>query len=143
MAFHSRLFRDIFEGAVPGVQEDIVRTEEGAEDSLFGELPRLFHAQQGHNDRIVRLPPGTVCLATNANAPVQALRMQGKPIWATQFHPELTRVDNATRYKRYIQAYGGDGNPPPDDPVMATLRETPHPTDLLRRFGEMVLSGQV
>lgn len=110
---------------------------------IFGRLPATFLAQQGHNDRLVRLPPGTVQLATNDNALVQALRVQGKPIWATQFHPELTRKDNATRYQRYIEGYGGPLPTDADDPVLASLRDTPHSTMLLRRFGELVLKGTI
>ena len=121
---------------------EIVLSEEAKSCSLFGTLPERFYAQQGHNDRITHLPEGTTLLAANNNAPVQALRVNGKPVWATQFHPELTRKDNRTRYMRYISAYGGTTTPPEQDPVLRSMRETPHPTTLLRRFGEMVLAGE-
>ena len=122
---------------------ELTRTDEAANCPLFGDLPPTFWAQQGHNDRVVALPPGTTRLAFNSNAPVQAMRVDGKPIWATQFHPELTREDNATRYRRYISAYGGGYENDEDDPILNSMRETPHPTALLHRFSQMVLQGQV
>jgi len=109
---------------------------------LFNGLPKRMLVQQGHNDRIVALPEGTTHLATSERASVQAMKVIGKPVWATQFHPELSRRDNAMRYKRYISAYGG-GSPQPDDPVMSSLRDTPSATDLLRRFGQLVLDNRI
>ena len=110
---------------------------------VFGQLPAQILVQQGHNDRITGLPDGMIKLASNDNTPIQAMRVAGKPIWATQFHPELTSEDNKTRYLRYITAYGGLPDDPADDPVLASLRPTPYSTDLLRRFAELVCSGQV
>lgn len=31
--------------------------------------------------------------------------MAGRPVWATQFHPELTGNDNRTRFERYFAMY--------------------------------------
>jgi GMP synthase (glutamine-hydrolysing) len=118
-------------------------TDDASKCELFGDLPARIWVQQGHNDRLTELPDGAVRLARSKNAPVQAMRVIGKPIWATQFHPELTRQDNAIRYRRYIRAYGGGYDDESQDPVLSTLRDTPYPTSLLRRFGEMVLSGKI
>ena len=91
----------------------------------------------GHKDRADRLPPGTLNLAASDNATLQALRVPDKPIWATQFHPELTRQANTERYLRYWEAYGtGDKE---NDPVLARMADSPESTALLSRWVEMTL----
>ena len=80
-------------------------TEQGAADDFFGQLPETFDAQLGHKDSVVELPDDLVCLAASDRCAVQAVRVPGKPIYATQFHPELTADDNIERYVRYLQNY--------------------------------------
>lgn len=82
------------------------RTPEAAADRLFGALPERFRAQLGHKDRASRLPSGVVGLASSERAPFQALRVEGRPVYATQFHPELTWRDNRSRFERYMVQYG-------------------------------------
>jgi len=107
-------------------------TEAGREDGLFSVLGSSFHAQLGHKDHAARLPAGMVNLASSPAAPFQALRVDGLPIVATQFHPELTREANTERYLRYWEAYcTGDTA---DDPVLARMKDSPEATALLRRW---------
>ncbi len=40
----------------------------------------------------------------------QAFRVPGKPIWATQFHPELDRQGKLERCEAYIKEYGRNDN---------------------------------
>lgn len=82
------------------------RTQQGAADPLFSSLPGSFLAQLGHKDRATALPTGLDCLAKSERAPFQALRVQGRPVYATQFHPELTYLDNRLRFERYMDEYG-------------------------------------
>ena len=80
-------------------------TEAGRQDELFGSLPHRFTAQLGHKDRAVEMPPGVPNLASSPRSPLQALRVPGTPIWATQFHPELDERTNRDRYEAYIERY--------------------------------------
>jgi len=80
-------------------------TEHGSRDELFSSLPAVFKAQLGHKDKATILPAVAQNLAFSEKAPIQALRIPGKPIWATQFHPELTWEENLGRLKRYIKLY--------------------------------------
>ena len=80
-------------------------TEAGARDEIFGTLPRRFTAQMGHKDRAVEMPKGIPNLAATERSPLQALRIPHKPIWATQFHPELDQRTNHDRYLAYIERY--------------------------------------
>ena len=83
----------------------IALTPQGIEDAIFGALPRKFDAQLGHHDSACVLPASLIPLASSQRCAIQAVAHLEAPIWATQFHPELTDRDNITRYLRYIQAY--------------------------------------
>lgn len=83
----------------------ITCTEAGRQDPLFSQLQPVFPAHLGHKDQATRLPEGVIHLAFSELAPYQAIRIPGKPIWATQFHPEVTREQNLGRFKRYINLY--------------------------------------
>ena len=116
---------------------EIMLTEEGQADPLFGDLSPSFTAQLGHKDHVTRLPAGMTRLAFSEQSSHQALRVDGTPIVATQFHPELTRQDNTQRYLRYWEAYGsGD---PDNDPVLERMADSPHSTALLRRWVALTL----
>mgnify|MGYP000669009141 CR=1 FL=1 len=78
----------------------------GARDALFGSLPARFQAQLGHKDRATGVPEGLVDIAGSERAPFQAVRVAGRPQFATQFHPELTAADNRHRFLRYMAEYG-------------------------------------
>jgi len=85
---------------------ELTLTPEGRADPLFGALPDRFMAQFGHKDRADRPADGIPNLAASPLSPYQALRIPGKPVWATQFHPELDRDTNLERLLTYWAAYG-------------------------------------
>ncbi len=115
-------------------------TEVGQADPLFQELAPSFKAQLGHKDHAARLPAGMTNLASSELAPYQALRVDGLPIVATQFHPELTREANTERYLRYWEAYGtGDAT---NDPVLARMADSPLATALLPRWARLNLPSK-
>jgi len=80
-------------------------TDDGRRDSLLGTLPEEFAAQMGHMDRAVEMPPGITNLAASEKSPLQALRIPDRPVWATQFHPELDQRSNHERYRAYVERY--------------------------------------
>jgi GMP synthase (glutamine-hydrolysing) len=109
-------------------------TEAGQADELLSHFPQRFFAQMGHHDRVKRLPPGAVELATNATAPFQAFRLDGLPIYGTQFHSELNVAGMRSRlltYRAYYPELSDDGA---FSRVFDTLRETPEVDDLLKNF---------
>jgi GMP synthase (glutamine-hydrolysing) len=85
-------------------------TDDGRADPLFSSLPDRFVGQMGHLDRAVETPPLTRNLVRSELCPYQALRVDGAPIWATQFHPELDRAANLHRYRAYIDRYDPTGS---------------------------------
>lgn len=84
---------------------DLTLSDAGRTDPLFADLPARFAVQLGHKDRATVYPSGLLHLGSSERCPWQALRVAGKAIWGTQFHPELTQHDNLTRFLRYRDAY--------------------------------------
>lgn len=112
-------------------------TAAGRADPLFGQLPATFLAHAGHEDRVVALPADAVLLASSGRVAEQAFRFEGRPIYCTQFHPELDRaalLERVRAYPEYVERSAGV----PYDKFVASLRETPEASSLLRRFVEFV-----
>jgi GMP synthase (glutamine-hydrolysing) len=111
-------------------------TDAGRKDELFGQLPAEFVAQLGHMDRAMEMPAGVANLAYSERSPLQALRLPGRPVWATQFHPELDQKTNHDRYLAYMERY---------DPASVGKQETgfsslpsPEASALLPAFLELI-----
>ena len=113
---------------------ELTPSAHGRADELFGYLPDSFMAQLGHKDRASRLPAGVLNLAASAKAPYQALRIPGKPIWATQFHPELTVEDNLLRFSRYKDVYARLYDPQELKALVDGFLPSPETEELIPRF---------
>lgn len=113
---------------------EIRLTEAGRADPLLGRCGPAFNAQLGHKDRAIRLPQGVVNLAGSERAPLQAFRVPGTPILATQFHPELDRAANVHRYAAYLAIYPSTDK----DDVIDRMRETPQASSLLPGWVDQV-----
>lgn len=112
-------------------------TEAGEHDPLFGPLGSLPLVHMGHQDIVERLPADAVLLASTDRVENQAFRFAGKPIYCTQFHPELTVVSLNERlqaYPEYVEKIAGM----PLEAFLETLAETPETNALLRRFVQQV-----
>ena len=109
-------------------------TDAGRADELFHILPDTFRAQLGHKDVAIRLPEGVVNLASSKDSPYQAIRLPGKPIWATQFHPELTKGDNLKRFHRYVDGYAGIMGPEELQETLDRFDESPETGGLIPQF---------
>jgi GMP synthase (glutamine-hydrolysing) len=112
-------------------------TDAGKSDPLFGRLPARFTGLAGHEDHVVELPPDAVLLASSDRVRNQAFRFDGRPIYCTQFHPELERqtiVQRARAYPEYIERIMGI----PLDEFEQYCVETPEANLLIRQFVEMV-----
>ena len=83
-------------------------TEAGAQDPLFSQLSSPFNAPLGHNDQVMRLPKGVTLLAQGDLVQNQAIRVDGAPFWASQFHPELTKANLVQRWEHYRDQFTTD-----------------------------------
>lgn len=76
-------------------------TPEVKQDPVFGPLGDRFQVQIGHEDIMTKLPPGATLLASSGTVRNGAFRFDGKPIYCTQFHPELDREGLVLRIAAY------------------------------------------
>lgn len=79
----------------------VTLTDAGKQDPIFSQLPDTFLAYMGHEDRVTQLPPGAVLLASTAKVAQQAFCLHDRPVYCTQFHPEL----NLAMLLRRVEAY--------------------------------------
>jgi GMP synthase (glutamine-hydrolysing) len=108
-------------------------TDAGWADPLFSQLPRNFLAQAGHEDHVVALPSDAILLASSERVPEQAFRFEGKPIYCTQFHPELDRAALLERVRAYPEYVARIAKLPYDE-FVASCIDTPQANSLLKRF---------
>jgi GMP synthase (glutamine-hydrolysing) len=116
-------------------------TEDGHDDPLFQRLPHVFSAQLGHKDRVEVIPPNVQNLAISANSPCQSIRIPGKPIWATQFHPELSAEENLRRFRQYISGYASMMDPAEIEDTLARFKDSPETDALIPGFLELVFGS--
>jgi GMP synthase (glutamine-hydrolysing) len=110
-------------------------TEEGRADPLFSELPESFYVQLGHKDRVSTVGPDCVELARSELCPYQAIRLEGKPVYGTQFHSEMNEQRLRERLEVYLDDYV------PDEAtfreILRKLRPSVEADILLARFLEL------
>jgi GMP synthase (glutamine-hydrolysing) len=116
---------------------EVKLSEAGRADPLFAGLPSRFLANLGHNDQVAELPPNLVCLASSELCRHQVVRVPGRPVYATQFHCELSIGAMYERLMMYRTGYLRDDEE--IDQVVARFRPTDEADGLLRRFVELCL----
>ena len=114
-------------------------TADGKDDPLFAPLDPRFLAQLGHKDHVTRLPDGVVHLARSERSEFQALKIPDKPIYATQYHPELSMTRNRERFMRYLEQYTDPDMPDSPEKVLAAYRESQGASNVLRTYVEEIL----
>jgi len=62
------------------------------ESGLFENIPSATRVWMSHGDKILELPDGFKTIAKSGNSPVAAMRHSEKPIFGTQFHPEVVHT---------------------------------------------------
>jgi GMP synthase (glutamine-hydrolysing) len=107
-------------------------TAQGRRDPLFATFPERFTVQLGHHDRIEELPPGFVVLARSERCAHQAIRLDGKPVYGSQFHSEMTTEHMRARLLMYRDEYLPPGAD--QDEIERLLEPSPEVEGLLDRF---------
>lgn len=114
-------------------------TQAGLDDPVFGPLGERFQGLSGHEDRVTVLPPDAVLLASSDRVENQAFHFPGKPIYATQFHPELDRsglLSRIAKYPIYLPLAGAETL----EELAELTPETPHTEQILTRFLDIALT---
>ncbi len=108
-------------------------TSTGQRDPIFGPLGESFRAQMGHQDIVVRLPKDAILLASTETVENQAFTFPDKPMYCTQFHPELNRANLLERVKAYPQYIERVAHMTLEQ-FIDNCQDTPETEALLRRF---------
>ena len=116
-------------------------TSAGSDDPIFGPLGSPFFGQMGHEDRVTVLPDDAILLASSDRVTHQAYRLQDKPIYCTQFHPELTWRDNRLRFERYMDEYGRLFGQAEAQRRLDAHRPSPEANGLLKKFHDHCVAG--
>ncbi len=82
--------------AVSATTAEFGKTECIVDDpnELLAGLPSRFTVWESHNDEIVQLPPDLALLAHSENCGVQAIAHRRRPLFGTQFHPEVEHTEH-------------------------------------------------
>ncbi len=108
-------------------------TAAGQADPIFGPAGDILQGLMGHEDTVVELPPGTELLASTDRVENQAYRFIDRPIYCTQFHPELDResfLGRLNTYPEYVEKIAGLSL----DEFRHSIHDTPETMALLKRF---------
>jgi GMP synthase (glutamine-hydrolysing) len=106
-------------------------------DLLFHDAPDGFLAVSGHQERAVRLPDGVTLLAFTERCPYHAIKIEGKPFYGFQFHPEVDHHDLKARISRYQDRYLKTNGHLQE--ILSNLYPTPEANLLLHKFVNRVL----
>ena len=61
---------------------------------LFADLGKKLNVWMSHGDQVQDLPDNFDLVASTATAPIAAMQHESKPIFALQFHPEVTHTED-------------------------------------------------
>ena len=111
---------------------EVSLTPDGRNDPLFEGFPATFFVQLGHKDRVSRLAGDWAELAASELCPNQVIRLDGKPVYGTQFHSEMNENHLRERLQVYLQEYVPD--PEEYKHLLARLQPSPDADRILDRF---------
>ena len=112
-------------------------TQAGRQDPLLAGFPDRIRVLLGHKEACDVLPADAVLLAAGDACPVQMFRV-GQNVYATQFHPELTKEENLKRFNRYLDGYASLMS---EEEIQETLERFDHSeeaNELIARFLRLV-----
>ncbi len=108
------------------------------EDILLRDMPQEFWAISGHKERAATLPKNATLLANSALCPFHIFKMNDKPFYAFQFHPEVNKQDLITRLTRYQERYLEKNNAL-QQIIDNAIYATDEANSLVKRFVDRVL----
>jgi GMP synthase-like glutamine amidotransferase len=106
------------------------------QSSLLGPAGAEFFTFSSHFDEVFDLPPNFEVLASTASCAVEAFRLEGRPVWGLQPHPEID-IPTGTGFLRDLFESGFKGR----EALAAALGQAPRDSGLIRRIVRTFLAG--
>lgn len=111
-------------------------TDYAKADNVYQDTKNGFFAVSVHQEKVTELPSGCELLAYTDDC-LHSFKVNDKPFWAFQFHPELDKSRLIERLDVYKEKYTEDlGH---YNKIINGLRETPESNLLLKNFIRNVL----
>jgi GMP synthase (glutamine-hydrolysing) len=110
-------------------------TEKAKEDPIYQDVEDPFYAVSVHQESAHELPKNCISLAFTQVCQ-HSFRVDSKPFWAFQFHPELDRPTLVDRLGVFQQKYTQDAEH--YQSIIQGLHETPDANKLVSNFVEYV-----
>lgn len=104
-------------------------------DPLFYSLPQSFSVHVTHDQTVLNLPSGAICLAANTHESNHAFRL-GEFAWGVQFHPEY----NTAIMHSYIEEQADElkSSGVDIDALQCLVTHTSDATNILKNFARFV-----
>ena len=112
-------------------------TNEAQKDLLFYDTPSPFCAISGHKERAVSLPNNVTLLAYSELCPYHSFKVNEKPFYAFQFHPEVNDIDLINRITRYQARYLNEREAL--EKIKQITFPTPESKIIVKKFVERIL----
>lgn len=112
-------------------------TPEAKTDPVFHSTPDNFLAISVHQDKATKLPNNCTLLAYT-NECLHAFRVNNKPFWCTQFHPEVDKDILIERLTAFKDKYTDNDAHLHD--IISSVNDTPESNVLLHKFIDYVIS---
>lgn len=81
--------------------------KDAEKEKIFFKIPNRFYAQEAHKWAASKIPEKSVLIIKGAKVLYQGIKIEGKPVFGFQFHPELSRKDMLERMRYYNSKPGG------------------------------------
>jgi GMP synthase (glutamine-hydrolysing) len=111
--------------------------KDGLSNPIFEGFPQVFSVQLGHQDFVTEVPSECTLLSSSKKCSNQCFQVKGKLIYTTQFHPELTYEDMATRINYYAD-YGYVDKSSSIEDLKKSFYDTPISSNILFNFHKLV-----
>lgn len=125
--------KDFEMGSIP-----ISVTPDAKSDPLFKTIPDKFLAISVHQDKAVEVPKGCTTLAYTKDC-IHAFRVNNKPFWCVQFHPEVDKAILIERLTLFKDKY--TDSEAHLQKVIDGVQDTPESNDLLKKFIDYVVAS--
>ena len=109
----------------------------GQKNLLFKKISPIFLAQEGHKDKMKKLPDNAINLASSQKCHYQAFTIKNKLIFGTQFHPELSAFDVKTRLDFFKDIYSSGNNEYKN--ILKRTKNTPVSEKVIQNFIDLLL----
>lgn len=125
--------KDFEMGSIP-----IKLTNDAKSDYLFKSTPDNFLAISVHQDKAIKTPDNCTTLAYTKDC-IHAFKVNNKPFWCFQFHPEVDKDILIERLTHYKDKYTNSDSHLQE--IIDSVSDTPESNFLLKKFVDYLISA--